>query len=224
MSRCRTIYGRPFRAQASHALMILHDGSAVFSRPGRSSLLIIASRSCRDTPVSLYRDDMRSALAGYPAVALAPAAPQSRPASNPLPVRLYPIRLGLWVPGSLGHAKHANEWRTDLAETTPEQIDKVGTGIGGLDGILGGGLRRGEMHLVRGGVGTGKTTLGLQFLMESAATGETVVPSPSRRPRAPCARSPPRTAGRSTACRSTSSTAPGRRGTRPSRRSSTPPS
>ncbi|MBS7457319.1 ATPase domain-containing protein [Coralloluteibacterium stylophorae] len=50
--------------------------------------------------------------------------------------------------------------------------DRVGTGVAGLDDILGGGLPRGELHLVRGDAGTGKTTLGLQFLLEGAAAGE----------------------------------------------------
>ena len=48
------------------------------------------------------------------------------------------------------------------------------TGVDGLDEILGGGLPRGELHVVRGGPGTGKTTLGLQFLLAGAARGERV--------------------------------------------------
>ena len=44
----------------------------------------------------------------------------------------------------------------------------------GLDEILGGGLPRGELHVVQGGPGTGKTTLGLQFLLAGAARGERV--------------------------------------------------
>ncbi|WP_299843584.1 ATPase domain-containing protein [uncultured Jannaschia sp.] len=62
-----------------------------------------------------------------------------------------------------------------MADTSPEDGEKAPTGIGGLDDILGGGLPRGEMHLVRGGAGTGKTTMGLQFLMDGAARGETVL-------------------------------------------------
>ena len=49
---------------------------------------------------------------------------------------------------------------------------KVATGIKGVDTILAGGLPRGELHLVQGGTGTGKTTVGLQFLLEGAAAGE----------------------------------------------------
>ncbi len=42
------------------------------------------------------------------------------------------------------------------------------TGIPGLDEMLGGGLMRGSAVLVKGAPGTGKTTLGLQFLHHGA--------------------------------------------------------
>jgi circadian clock protein KaiC len=46
------------------------------------------------------------------------------------------------------------------------------TGIHGLDEILGGGLPRHHSYLVQGPHGSGKTTLGLQFLMAGARHGE----------------------------------------------------
>jgi circadian clock protein KaiC len=46
------------------------------------------------------------------------------------------------------------------------------TGIHGLDEILGGGLPRHHSYLVQGPHGSGKTTLGLQFLMAGARQGE----------------------------------------------------
>jgi circadian clock protein KaiC len=49
---------------------------------------------------------------------------------------------------------------------------KAATGIKGLDAILADGLPRGELHLVQGGTGTGKTTIGLQFLLDGVARGE----------------------------------------------------
>lgn len=49
------------------------------------------------------------------------------------------------------------------------------TGIEGLDDILAGGLPPGQMYLLEGASGAGKTTLGLQFLMEGARRGETVL-------------------------------------------------
>jgi circadian clock protein KaiC len=61
-----------------------------------------------------------------------------------------------------------------MAATSYDHDDRAPTGIAGLDEILGGGLPRGEVYLVRGGSGTGKTTLGLQFLIDGAARGETV--------------------------------------------------
>ena len=52
---------------------------------------------------------------------------------------------------------------------------QVSTGIRGLDAVLVGGLPRGELHLVQGGTGTGKTTIGLQFLLYGVAAGEKVL-------------------------------------------------
>ena len=42
------------------------------------------------------------------------------------------------------------------------------TGIAGLDDILMGGLPRHHLYLVRGRAGTGKATLGVQFLLAGA--------------------------------------------------------
>src|SRR5450755_611679 len=54
----------------------------------------------------------------------------------------------------------------------PSQSSKAGLGIVGLDDILFGGLRRNRMFLVEGSPGAGKTTLGLQYLLEGARLGE----------------------------------------------------
>ena len=43
---------------------------------------------------------------------------------------------------------------------------KCGTGIEGLDDILGGGFPRNRLYLVQGDPGVGKTTLALQYLLE----------------------------------------------------------
>lgn len=52
-------------------------------------------------------------------------------------------------------------------------LDEVaGTGIPGLDYIVRGGLPRNRMYLVQGDPGSGKTTLGLQFLLEGKRRGE----------------------------------------------------
>jgi circadian clock protein KaiC len=46
------------------------------------------------------------------------------------------------------------------------------TGIAGLDDVLSGGFSRGNVFLLEGCPGTGKTTIALQFLLEGAARGE----------------------------------------------------
>jgi len=48
------------------------------------------------------------------------------------------------------------------------ELPKAPTGISGLDQITGGGLPRGRVALVTGSAGTGKTLLGLEFLVAGA--------------------------------------------------------
>ena len=50
--------------------------------------------------------------------------------------------------------------------------DRCGTGIAGLDDVLGGGLLRNRLYLVDGDPGAGKTTLALQGLLEGVRLGE----------------------------------------------------
>lgn len=54
-------------------------------------------------------------------------------------------------------------------------VDRLGTGIAGLDDILAGGLPRRRMYLLNGYPGVGKTTLALQFLLEGVRLGERVL-------------------------------------------------
>ncbi len=49
---------------------------------------------------------------------------------------------------------------------------RLKTGITGLDDILHGGLQSGHVYLLEGDPGTGKTTLGIQFLLAGVANGE----------------------------------------------------
>jgi len=51
-------------------------------------------------------------------------------------------------------------------------LPRAGTSIPGLDNVLEGGFARNRLHLLEGSPGTGKTTIGLQFLMAGAAAGE----------------------------------------------------
>lgn len=50
--------------------------------------------------------------------------------------------------------------------------ERLSTGIAGLDHVLDGGLPRRHLYLVEGDPGAGKTTLGLQFLLEGVRHGE----------------------------------------------------
>lgn len=56
------------------------------------------------------------------------------------------------------------------SSSTKQQKDS--TGIEGLDSVLGGGLPRNRLYLIKGQPGAGKTTLALQFLLEGVARGE----------------------------------------------------
>ena len=53
--------------------------------------------------------------------------------------------------------------------------DVAATGIRGLDHILLGGFPRNRVYLIQGDPGVGKTTLGLQFLLEGIRQGETAL-------------------------------------------------
>ncbi|MFL6529788.1 MAG: ATPase domain-containing protein [Chthoniobacterales bacterium] len=60
----------------------------------------------------------------------------------------------------------ASEHRRDYAH------ENVTSGLEGLDALLGGGLTRGTSTLFIGPAGTGKSTIGLKFLMQAAERGE----------------------------------------------------
>jgi circadian clock protein KaiC len=62
-----------------------------------------------------------------------------------------------------------------MSATPPVSVPDNGqasTGIQGLDDVMIGGFPRRRMYLVAGNPGTGKTTLGLQFLLEGLRRGE----------------------------------------------------
>lgn len=61
--------------------------------------------------------------------------------------------------------------KNDITPPTRVQ-ERASTGIPGLDDILGGGFPRRHLYLVEGSPGSGKTTLGMQFLLEGLAKGE----------------------------------------------------
>ena len=55
------------------------------------------------------------------------------------------------------------------------KLERISTGIDGLDDLLDGGFIRGRSYVVTGDAGTGKTTVCLQFLASSLASGEKAV-------------------------------------------------
>ncbi|MFO7609969.1 MAG: circadian clock protein KaiC [Candidatus Krumholzibacteriia bacterium] len=50
-------------------------------------------------------------------------------------------------------------------------LAKLGTGVEGLDAVLGGGFPEGRTTMIRGGPGSGKTLFALQYLVQSARKG-----------------------------------------------------
>jgi circadian clock protein KaiC len=59
----------------------------------------------------------------------------------------------------------------DLVDPDPDD-GRASTGVAGLDAMLGGGVPRASATVVQGGTGTGKTLLGLQFLIDGVRQGE----------------------------------------------------
>ena len=59
---------------------------------------------------------------------------------------------------------------TNDLQNTPEE--RLSTGVGGLDDILGGGFPSRHLYLIEGDPGTGKTTIALHFLLEGVKRGE----------------------------------------------------
>ncbi len=56
-----------------------------------------------------------------------------------------------------------------------EALQRLSTGVSGLDDILQGGLPAGHMYLLEGDPGTGKTTVAMQFLLAAVAKGDKVL-------------------------------------------------
>ena len=57
----------------------------------------------------------------------------------------------------------------------PDDFALLSTGVPGLDELLRGGLPARRLYLVQGEAGSGKTTIGMQFLVEGARRGESAL-------------------------------------------------
>jgi circadian clock protein KaiC len=64
------------------------------------------------------------------------------------------------------------DYRHPMNNSEVVQPTRISTGVTGLDDILGGGLPVGQMYLLEGTPGTGKTTLAMQFIMQGIESGE----------------------------------------------------
>src|ERR1700758_3677973 len=62
-----------------------------------------------------------------------------------------------------------------LTNPSAKSVARCSSGCLGLNDVLGGGLPVGHFYLIEGEPGTGKTTLGLQFVTEGAKRGERVL-------------------------------------------------
>jgi len=58
---------------------------------------------------------------------------------------------------------------------TDPTTELIGSGVPGLDDVLGGGWLPNRMYLIEGTPGSGKTTIALQFLREGVQCGESVL-------------------------------------------------
>lgn len=67
-------------------------------------------------------------------------------------------------------AKTPAKEKPDASQPGDLQEPRLPTGVEGLDAVLEGGLIPNQAYLLRGGPGTGKTTLGLHFLTQATAS------------------------------------------------------
>lgn len=77
------------------------------------------------------------------------------------------------APGGLRiYPRYAETRPLDESSATLEPGKRIGSGVPGLDALIGGGLAEKTVTLVSGSAGTGKTTLAMQFALEGAGRGE----------------------------------------------------
>ncbi len=62
-----------------------------------------------------------------------------------------------------------------MSDTQADRIERIGTGIPGLDEMISGGLVGGSISAIVGSCGTGKTSFALQFIWEGLCRGESAI-------------------------------------------------
>ena len=67
------------------------------------------------------------------------------------------------------------EQQGNRAPTRPRSAERLSTGVPGLDALMGGGIPAGDAVLIAGPTGSGKTTVGMQFVAEGLRQGEACV-------------------------------------------------
>jgi len=94
-------------------------------------------------------------------------------------LRVLKLRGGDYSPGlhsfdidSTGIKLHPRLRAAGAPSESLTDLERVKTGINGLDEMFAGGIPGGSATLVAGGAGTGKTLLGLHFIIEGIAQGE----------------------------------------------------
>jgi replicative DNA helicase len=109
--------------------------------------------------------------AADPAPAAAPAAPAARPAPKPVvaPWKLEAGAAALAPRSALDVLTNLNE---RIASGKVDEFQPIATGFVPLDKTIGGGLRPGELMLIGGAQGQGKTTMALQMARNMAASGQ----------------------------------------------------
>jgi replicative DNA helicase len=102
--------------------------------------------------------------------------PTSTPMSDPSGAGVAPLNWQTDSEGSILHPKNAMDVLTGLSEKVSQgavaEYQPVPLGFSPLDRTLGGGIRSGELMLIGGAQGAGKTTMSLQIGRNIAQSGQ----------------------------------------------------
>jgi circadian clock protein KaiC len=161
----------------------IHDIGASAAELRRATSELAGLLSAYDITTFLLGEYTRDEISQYPEFAIADSIVEL--ARNPLGTRDERFLHVLKLRGS-GYRDGQHAFRiTDhgielyprlISPTLPDDyeaaLERVPSGVAGLDAVLGGGLWRGSTTLLIGPTGSGKTTVGLQFAMHGVEHGE----------------------------------------------------